>query len=58
MTYPIWNSVLFVFLEGANIMGITICLVSTVLGAMRWPGNFKIVCRNHALVFFTNTAPH
>ena len=34
------------------LQGITVCLVSTILGTVLWPGRFQTVSRGQVLVFF------
>ena len=41
-TIPLWRV----------LQGITVCLVSTILGTVWWPGRFQTVSRGQVLVFF------
>ena len=50
-TIPLWNS------SGGGggewiLQGITVCLVSTILGTVWYPGRFQTVSRDQVLVFF------
>ena len=47
-TIQLWNSL------GGNrvLQGITVCLVSTILGTVWWPGRFQTASRGQVLVFF------
>ena len=47
-TIPLWNSTG----EKRVPQGITVCLVSTILGTVWWPGKFQTVNRCQVLVFF------
>ena len=47
-TIPLWNSPG----EKRVLQGITVCLVSTILGTVWWPGRFQTASRGQVLVFF------
>ena len=47
-TIPLWNSTG----EKRVLQGITVCLVSTILGSVWWPGRFQTASRGQVLVFF------